>query len=285
LSSKKYINLDGFLYEEDEKIFSINNRAFKFGDAVFETIRVINGKPIFLDNHFERLKKGMDILRMKNIPMTFEKLKEQIIHLIDKNNIKKGGRVRITVFRVGEGLYTPKNDTKSFVIEVTSISNNLFELNTKGLKIDIYNGIILFNTPLSQIKTTNKIPNIITGIYKTEHQLDDCLMVNQHNRIVEAISSNVFLYKNNTLYTPAIEEGCTEGITRSQIIEIAHEMNINVIEGMITASMLLQADELFLTNSIAGIKWVETYRSRTYTCETIKKILDKLNQSVKESFL
>ena len=144
MSSKRYINLDGFLYEEDEKIFSINNRAFKFGDAVFETIRVINGKPIFLDNHFERLKKGMDILRMKSIPMTFEKLKEQIIHLIDKNNIKKGGRVRITVFRVGEGLYTPKNDTKSFIIEAASISNNLFELNAKGLKIDIYNGIILF---------------------------------------------------------------------------------------------------------------------------------------------
>lgn len=283
MSTKRYINLDGFLYEEDEKVFSINNRAFKFGDAVFETIRVIDGKPIFIDNHFERLKKGMDILRMKTIPITFEKLKEQVIHLIEKNNIKKGGRVRITVFRVGEGLYTPKNDTKSFVIEAVPILNNQFKLNKNGLKIDVYNGMILFNTPLSQIKTTNKIPNIITGIYKTEHQLDDCLMINQHNRIVEAISSNVFLYKNNTLYTPAIEEGCTDGITRSQIIEIAHLMNINVIEGMITASMLLQADELFLTNSIAGIKWVETYRSRTYTCETTIKILDKLNQSIKQS--
>lgn len=277
---KRHINLDGFLYDEEEKIFSINNRAFKFGDAVFETIRVINGKPVFIDDHFERLKKGMDVLRMKNIPLTFDKLKEQIEHLILKNNIKKGGRVRITVFRVSEGLYTPKNDTKSYVIEAIPIAENLFELNNKGLTIDIYNEIVLFKTPLSQIKTTNKIPNILTGIYKTENNLGDCLLINQHNRIVEAISSNVFLYKNNTLYTPAIDEGCIAGITRKKIIEVAQKMNINVIEGMITASMLLQADELFLTNSIAGIKWVETYRSRNYTNETTLKILVNFNKLV-----
>lgn len=277
---KRHINLDGFLYEEEEKIFTINNRAFKFGDAVFETIRVINGKPVLIDAHFERLKKGMDILKMKDIPLTFDKIKEQIIHLINKNGIKKGGRVRITFFRVGEGLYTPKNDTKSYVIEAVPVVSNLFELNKKGLEIDIYNEIILFKTPLSQIKTTNKIPNILTGIYKTEKKLDDCLLINQHNRIVEAISSNVFLYKNNTLYTPAIDEGCIDGITRKKIIEVAQKMNINVIEGMITASMLLQADELFLTNSIAGIKWVETYRSRNYTNKVTQTILAKFNEIV-----
>lgn len=277
---KRHINLDGFLYEEEEKIFTINNRAFKFGDAVFETIRVINGKPVLIDAHFERLKKGMDILKMKNIPLTFDKIKEQIIHLINKNGIKKGGRVRITFFRVGEGLYTPKNDTKSYVIEAVPVVSNLFELNKKGLEIDIYNEIILFKTPLSQIKTTNKIPNILTGIYKTEKKLDDCLLINQHNRIVEAISSNVFLYKNNTLYTPAIDEGCIDGITRKKIIEVAQKININVIEGMITASMLLQADELFLTNSIAGIKWVETYRSRNYTNKVTQTILAKFNEIV-----
>lgn len=277
---KRYINYDGFLYEEEEKIFTIDNRAFKYGDAVFETIRVINGIPVFVKDHFDRLKKGMDLLRMNSIPQTFDELQEQIVHLIKKNDIKKGGRVRITVFRVGEGLYTPKNDTKSYVIEAIPISKNLFKLNEKGLSIDLYTDIRVHPTVLTEIKTTNKIPNVLTGIYKTENNLDDCLMVNQNNHIVEAISSNVFLYKNNTLYTPSLSEGCIDGITRKHIIEIAETMGINVIEGTVTGSMLLQADELFLTNSIAGIKWVAHYRSKQYTNEATIEILKKFNEVV-----
>lgn len=280
MSTQRYINYDGKLYPENEKIFTINNRAFKYGDAVFETIRVINGQPVFVHDHFTRLKKGMDLLRMNTIPLTFEELYEQILHLIEKNKITEGARVRITVFRVGEGLYTPKNDTKSYVIEAIPISKNLYELNEEGLHIDLYTDIKVHPTILTQIKTTNKIPNVLTGIYKKEHDLDDCLMINEQHHIVEAISSNVFLYKNNTLYTPSISEGCIDGITRKHIIEVANSMNITVIEGAVTGSMLLQTDELFLTNSIAGIKWVKEYRGKFYTNETTKLILEKFNEVV-----
>lgn len=280
MSTQRYINYDGKLYPENEKVFTINNRAFKYGDAVFETIRVINGQPVFVHDHFTRLKKGMDLLRMNTIPLTFEELYEQILHLIEKNKITEGARVRITVFRVGEGLYTPVNDTKSYVIEAIPISKNLYELNEEGLHIDLYTDIKVHPTILTQIKTTNKIPNVLTGIYKKEHDLDDCLMINEQHRIVEAISSNVFLYKNNTLYTPSISEGCIDGITRKHIIEVANSMNITVIEGAVTGSMLLQTDELFLTNSIAGIKWVKEYRGKFYTNETTKLILEKFNEVV-----
>ncbi len=280
MSTQRYINYDGKLYPENEKIFTINNRAFKYGDAVFETIRVINGQPVFVHDHFTRLKKGMDLLRMNTIPLTFEELYEQILHLIEKNKITEGARVRITVFRVGEGLYTPINDTKSYVIEAIPISKNLYELNEEGLHIDLYTDIKVHPTILTQIKTTNKIPNVLTGIYKKEHDLDDCLMINEQHHIVEAISSNVFLYKNNTLYTPSISEGCIDGITRKHIIEVANSMNITVIEGAVTGSMLLQTDELFLTNSIAGIKWVKEHRGKFYTNETTKLILEKFNEVV-----
>ena len=158
------------------------------------------------------------------------------------------------------------------------ISKNLYELNKKGLSIDLYSDIRIHPTVLTQIKTTNKIPNVLTGIYKTENNLDDCLMVNQDNHIVEAISSNVFLYKNNTLYTPSLSEGCIDGITRKHIIEVAQIMGINVIEGTVTGSMLLQADELFLTNSIAGIKWVAYYKSKQYINEATIEILKKFNE-------
>jgi len=126
------VNNNGHILQETKASLSINNRGFNYGDAVFETIRVINGVPVFVKDHFARLKKGMDLLRMNAISLTFEELHEQVLHLIKKNKIIKGGRVRITVFRVGEGLYTPKNDTKSYVIEAIPISKNLYELNKRS---------------------------------------------------------------------------------------------------------------------------------------------------------
>ena len=264
MSTLLYINVDGFLYKEDEKVFTVNNRAFKYGDALFETIRVIDGQPRFLEDHFIRLKKGMQVLKMHSANISFSELKDQIVNLIEKNHIKKGGRVRLTVYRSGDGLYTPENEGKSYVIEAYPIDENKYTLNTNGLSVNIYNDLKRPRNILSQIKTTNSIPHVLIGIYKKEKGLDDCIVLNDQGRIVEALSSNIFLYKNNNLYTPSVEEGCMDGVMRKQVLQIAKEMNINVFEGMVNGSMLLQADELFLTNAINGLKWVVSYGQKRY---------------------
>jgi branched-chain amino acid aminotransferase len=279
LSTQLYINVDGFLYREDEPVFKSSNRAFKYGDALFETIRVIGGQPRFLEDHFMRLKKGMQILKMIPGGISFNELKDQIVKLIEKNHIKDGGRVRLTVFRSGGGLYAPENEGKSYLIEATPLKDHHYTLNEKGLSIDIYSDLKRHRNILSQIKTTNNIPNVLTGIYKNEKGLDDCIVLNDQGRIVEALSSNIFLYKNNNLYTPSIEEGCMDGVMRKQILKIAKEMNINVFEGMLNGSMLLQADEMFLTNAISGIQWVVSYREKRYFNKAAKLILEKLNAS------
>jgi len=281
LSSHLYINVDGFLYKEDEPVFKISNRAFKYGDALFETIRIVNGEPQFLEDHFIRLKKGMQILKMPAGVLSFSQLKDQIVKLIEKNHIKYGGRIRLTVFRSGEGLYAPENQGKSFAIEAFPIASNKYCLNEKGLTIDVYNDLKIHRNFLSQIKTTNKIPQVLTGIYKTENNLDDCLVLNDQGRIAEALSSNIFLYKNNNLYTPSLEEGCMDGVMRKQVLKIANELSINVFEGMLNGSMLLQADEMFLTNAISGIQWVVSYRQKRYFNTAAKEILEQLNQSIK----
>ncbi len=281
MSSHLYINVDGFLYKEDEPVFKISNRAFKYGDALFETIRIVNGEPQFLEDHFIRLKKGMQILKMPAGVISFSQLKDQIVKLIEKNHIKYGGRIRLTVFRSGEGLYAPENQGKSFAIEAFPIASNKYCLNEKGLTIDVYNDLKIHRNFLSQIKTTNKIPQVLTGIYKTENNLDDCLVLNDQGRIAEALSSNIFLYKNNNLYTPSLEEGCMDGVMRKQVLKIANELSINVFEGMLNGSMLLQADEMFLTNAISGIQWVVSYRQKRYFNTAAKEILEQLNQSIK----
>ncbi len=281
MSTSLYINFNGFLYKEDEKVFSVNNRAFKYGDALFETIRIINGKPCFLDDHFKRLKKGMQVLKMHSGTISFNDLKDQIVRLIEKNHIKKGGRVRLTVFRSADGLYTPEGDEgKSYVIEASPLNEDAYILNEKGISIDIYSEIKRRRDVLSQIKTTNNIPHVLTGIYKRENNLDDCIVLNDQDRIVETISSNIFLYKNNNIYTPSLDEGCMDGVMRRQVLKVAKELNINVFEGMVNGSMLLQADELFLTNAIKGIEWVAGYREKRYFNKATKGILDELNKLV-----
>lgn len=281
MSSQRYINFNGFLYEENEKVFTVNNRAFKYGDALFETIRIINGEPCFLEDHFMRLKKGMQVLKMHSANISFKDLKEQMVQLIQKNRIKKGGRIRLTVFRSGGGLYTPdKKEGKSYVIEATPLKDNAYVLNEKGSCVDVYNELKRRRDVLSQIKTTNSIPHVLTGIYKRENNLDDCIVLNDQDRIVEAISSNIFLYKNNNLYTPSLDEGCMDGVMRKQVLRIAKEMNINVFEGMVNGSMLLQADELFLTNAVKGIEWVVAYREKRYFNKATIEILEQINKLV-----
>ncbi|MCO6501421.1 MAG: aminotransferase class IV [Vicingus serpentipes] len=280
MDTKRYINFNGFLYEEREKVFTIRNRGWRYGDGLFETIRIIDGQPCHIEDHFLRLKKGLEVMKMHSSKMSFNDLKNQILKLLEKNRITKGGRVRLTVYRSGDGLYTPENEGKSYVIEAKPLNNNKFTLNEKGLNIDVYNEIRRGRNVLSQIKTTNNIPHVLSAIYKKENKLDDCIVLNEQGRIVEAISSNIFLYKNNNLYTPSLDEGCMDGVMRKQIIKIAKELNINVFEGIINGSMLLQADELFLTNAISGIKWVASYRQKRYFNKATKEIMDYLNKSV-----
>jgi len=276
-----YINFNGFLYKEGEKVFTVNNRAFKYGDALFETIRIINGQPCFLEDHFIRLKKGMKVLKMNAGTISFNQLKDQIIRLINKNRIKEGGRIRLTVFRSSEGFYLPEGDEgRSYLIEASPLKEHIYKLNEKGITVGVYDELKITRNVLAQIKTTNNIPNILAGIYKRENNLDDCIVLNDQDRIAEAISSNIFLYKNNNLYTPSLEEGCIDGIMRSQVLKIAKNLKINVFEGMINGSMLLQADELFLTNAIKGIEWVAAYREKRYFNNSTKEILDQLNNIV-----
>ena len=280
MSTPLHINFNGFLYKEDEQVFTVKNRGFKYGDALFESIRIINGEPCHLEDHFIRLKKGMAVLKMHSANISFNDLKDQIIKLVEKNHITKGGRVRLTVFRSGEGLYTPENEGKSYVIEAEPLSSNDYVMNTNGLSIDVFNDLRRHKNALSQIKTTNNIPHVLAGIYAKENELDDCIVLNDQGRIVEALSSNIFLYKNNNLYTPSLDEGCMDGVMRKQILQIAKEMNINVFEGMLNGSMLLQADEMFLTNAIKGIQWVVSYRQKRYFNKATKEILAHLNKAV-----
>lgn len=262
-----------------EPAISFTNRAFRYGDALFESIRVSNGEIMFLPDHIARIKLGMTVLRM-NVPAEFktENIKEMIQVLLLKNNLKQDARVRLTVLRNEGGYYAPETNDISFLIETETLLHKGYELNQKGLWVDIYAEIRKQINKLSTIKSTNALYYVMAGLAKQSMNLDECFLVNEHGHICEAISSNVFVVKNGSLFTAPLSEGCVAGVMRKQILNIAHHHKILCFENPITVNTLMNGDEIFLTNSIKGVQWVGQFKQKYYTNKMAVFFTEKLNQ-------
>lgn len=234
------------------------NRAFKYGDGLFETIRVRDGKLLYLNDHFARLSKGLEILQMQKIgqPFTFyefQKILKDFIAIQSDVNL----RIRITFFRQEGGLYTPQKHSFDYQIEATRLENTFYELNTQGLKIGLCTSVQLPMGKIANLKTISALPYVLAGLEKKKNAWDDCLILNVKGSIAESIAANVFVLAGQQLYTPALTEGCIEGVMRRQVIRLAKEEGLILNETSLQLELLEQAQELFLTNAIQGIQWVE----------------------------
>lgn len=263
--TNRYINLNGELLKEKQCGLSVQNRGFKFGDSLFETIRVVNGKAVFLEDHFSRLKRGMKELKY-DVPAYWDLayFKKEITKLLIKNEVDRGGRVRFTVFRKGEGFYVPKTNEFTFAIEAYDGETNSYEINEAGLRLGLYDEVPIFPTRLTPFKTNNCLPYIAAGMWARNADFDDVLILNDKGNIVEGISSNVFIYIDGMLYTPSIKEGPTAGVMRKKIIQLSKKNGLAVIETSISTAVLKDAEEVFLTNAISGIRWVAGYKKKRY---------------------
>lgn len=275
----KYIIYNGKFYDKDSSGLPLLNRAFHYGDGLFETVRIMNGKACFFRIHYMRLLNGLKVLKIKQPDwLNLDRFVQEINSLCDKNGIERGGKVRLTVFRNANGNYLPDNHALSYVLESSPLQHNTFILNENGLSVDVYPDLQKQISPLSRHKTLNCLFYIQASIYAKEKGLDDVLLTNTRDIIIEATSSNIFIASNKVLYTPPLEDGCTGGTMRMKIINMALENEFKVYETSLRPQNLLVADELFLTNSIFGIKWVHHYRQKTYSNELAGFLVDKLNQ-------
>jgi len=278
---QQFINHNGTHFPSDQPLFSVNNRAFRYGDAVFETIRIANYNPQFLKEHIQRLFIGMSVLKMQaNLFFNETFFEQAILELARKNGISSDGRVRLTIYRNSGGLYAPDDNTVSYLIECSTMGTIGYALNAKGYTVDLYTELKKSQSPLSSIKSANCAIYVMAGIYKKMNSLDECILVNDKGAITEAISSNIFAVKNGVLYTSPIADGCVDGVMRKKIIEIAQANRIAVYELSIMQNVLLGADELFLTNAINGINWVVAYKQKRYFNNTSKKLVEKLNELI-----
>ena len=278
------INFNGTLLSQDANILT-QNRAFLYGDGVFETVKIINNKILFLEDHYFRLMSSMRVVRME-IPMNFtmEYFEEQILSVVSANSLSASSRARITVYRNDGGYYLPLNNTVSFLIHAVSIQNTSYSIEKQHYEVDLYKDFYVTKQLLSSIKTTNKIINITGSVFANENGLDNCLLLNDSKNVVEALQGNIFMLLGSKLITPPISEGCLIGVMRKQILNLAKKLEkLEVVEEPISPFDLQKADELFITNVIKGIQPITQYRKKSFVTTVSNQLLEKLNEMISAS--
>lgn len=280
-----YINNNGSVLTNDAPTIHAGNRGHVYGDGVFESIRIMNGVPLNMENHVRRLLDGAKAIKMRPASyFTTHFFEEKIIELCQKSEILEGGRCRISLDRVTGGAYKPESNEASYFIEVYHYETNNFELNSKGLEVDQYTDIKKQRNFLSNFKTKSGLIYVMAAINATERKLDDVLIANDAGGILESSSCNIFVVSNSVLYTPGLEEGCLAGTMRMQIINLALKNGIKVYECNILPQNLLAADEIFFTNAIRGVNWVSGYRTKRYFNNMSRRFVALLNDHWENHF-
>ena len=258
------------------------NRGFLYGDSVFESIRIVNNKIIFWEDHYMRLMSSMRIIRIE-IPQSYtpDFFKVQITNTVSKVNPSFTGRVRLTIFRDGGGYYAPELSSPSFIVNCSVIDSEEFYLKDSEFKVDLFKDYYIQNDLLSNLKTNNKLINVLAGIYANENNLDNCILLNNKKNVTEFLNGNLFIVRENKIITPNLDSGCLKGIMRKKIIEYVKLIpEFSIEETVISPFDLLSANEIWLTNSISGIITVTNYRNKSFSNDVAKIFIDFLNKKV-----
>ncbi len=276
------INFNGTLVDTPSGVLA-ENRGFLYGDAVFETLKIVDGKILFAEDHYFRLMASMRIVRME-IPMNFtlEYFEEQILSIANAENCSASARARMTVYRNDGGKYLPDDNNVSFLVSVSALENVLYRIDHKTYEVDLFKDFYVARQLLSGIKSTNRLLNVAASIYAKENDLQNCLLINDEKNVIEAIQGNIFMLTDGKLITPPISEGCVNGVMRRQVLALAKKMaDIEVSEQVISPFDLQKADEIFITNIIMGIQPVSKYRKKEFGSGLAELLLQKLNTEIR----
>ena len=279
-----HICLNGKIIPADEPALLVSNRGYRYGDGLFETMKLVNATIRLSAFHFERLFSGLSLLKFE-IPklLTAEKLQQEILQLCQKNGCEKLARVRLSVFRGHGGLYD-EDKTLQYVIESWPLNESVNKLNENGLILGIYPDAAKSCDKFSNLKSANFQPYSMAALYAKENKLNDCLVLNTSGCIADSTIANVFTVKEGIITTPALDQGCVNGVMRRYLVD---QLRVSVSpearklqEGALKASDIENADEVFLTNAVNGIRWVRQFGDRIYSNSTTVKIYSHIDRTI-----
>jgi branched-chain amino acid aminotransferase len=256
---------NGKLIDQNQPLILPDNRAFRYGEGLFETMRMQHGQIPLFSYHWQRLTNDLPKLYFE-LPVHFTQdyLSEQIQKLCRKNKLTDSARVRLTIFKGEGGIWEEASSSFNWLLQCWPLAQIKPKLNVNGLDIGVFEDGRKVCDLFSNIKSNNYLIYALAAQYAKKHHWNEAIVLNQHDRICDTTIANIFFIKDQRIYTPALSEGCVKGVMRTFLIEELKKGNILVQEGTYTINDLLQADEIFLTNAIQGIKWVKSLGKKTY---------------------
>lgn len=274
-----YIDHNGTLLPADKPVLTAENRGFRYGDGLFESMRYLRGKLCFAELHADRLQRGMNALKLEGAEkMTADFLRDRSAELVRKNKFGENARLRITVYRDAGGLYSPESNASAYLAEGSRVADEAYKDSAKGFIAQVYPDMGKAVNFLANFKTCNSLLYVMAGLFRKEHSLDEVIILNQNGYLCEALTSNLFVVHKKIVYTPALTEGCIDGVMRKVVIRLARENGIPVEEGRLRPAMLDAADEVFITNAARGIQWIMGFGKRRYFNPVSKRLIALLNE-------
>lgn len=244
------IYLNNKLVTESKAVVSVFDRGFLYGDGVYETLRVYKGVVFKIDEHIERLFRSASMISLK-LPKSHNEIKKAIYKTIRANKHNEA-YVRISISRGAGpiGLDPELCTNPTFVIISKTFKKYPDKYYKKGVKIAIVGIRRNFKKALDpKIKSLNFLNNILAKIEAKEKNAYESIMLNYRGYIAEGTITNIFFVKGGVLYTPAVDVGILDGITRRLILDIAKELKIKVREGNFIPADIYSAAEVFISNT------------------------------------
>ena len=267
-------------YPANTPVITPGNRSLRYGDGLFETMKIVEGKIINKDFHFERLFNGLKLLQFE-IPKNFNTvfLHDKIIGLVKKNKHVASARVRLMIFRGNGGIFDPENLRPNYIIESWPLSTPM-NLNENGLVVDVFPGAKKSCDSFSNLKSNNYLPYVMAGLFAKKNKLNDCIVLNSFDRVCDSAIANIFIIKKNKIFTPPLSEGCVAGVMRRWLLENSGLKKYKILEKNLSVSDIKDADEFFLTNSIYHLRWVKTFQEKNYPNKIATEIYNHIVQTI-----
>lgn len=240
---REMVFLNGKFLSIKEAKLPVVSPGFLYGWGLFETMRAYNNRIVYFDAHLDRLTRSARLLDIR-CPYSLAKVKE-IIYAAVKISGLRDAYIRLTLWKCEKGA-----DTLIIARKYQPCSSRKYK---KGFRASISPLRQNENSFLAQLKTTNYLLHRLAYAKAREKDFDEAIILNQKGNIAEASRSNLFFIKDKELFTPSLESGCLNGITRRVVFDLAKKYHIKAYEGNFCILDLYASDEAFLTNSLMGI--------------------------------
>jgi branched-chain amino acid aminotransferase len=265
---------NGQFFLADAPLLPVQNQSYKWGDGVFETMKVFRGKLLLEELHTERLFSSLQLLGIEwSIQVTRENLAIKVLELCRRNNCLSSARIRLAVFRNDD-------NTAGYSIEAIPLDEKVNQWQDDGMVISLYPYARKSMDAFSNLKSANFLPYVLAQRYAAERGVDDAVVLNAANHLCDSSKANLFCINGKNLYTPALHQGCVNGVMRRVVLQEAKQLGFRLHQDEVKEEDLVAAEEVFLTNAIQIMRWVKAYKNVTYVHTQTRQLFEAVTATI-----